>query len=176
MKETLNGLKKLGIKRMLLLTGDKADSARDFSKNTGIDEYEADLLPHMKVDIIQKLIKAKRKNSYVAFVGDGINDAPVLALADVGISMGGLGSDAAMESSDIVLLTDEPSKIIKAIKISKITRMIVWTNISLALGTKFIVLTLGALGYATMWTAIFADVGVTLLAVLNSVRILKMRI
>lgn len=174
--ETLEGLKNLGVHRVLLLTGDREEQARIFSQKVGIKEYEAELLPHMKVEKINKLIGNKRKNSHVAFVGDGINDAPVLSLADVGIAMGGLGSDAAMESSDIVLLTDEPSKILKAIKIGKITRKIVWMNILLALITKLFVLTLGITGHASMWTAIFADVGVTLLAVLNSVRILKMKI
>jgi len=172
-KETITKLKELGIKKTIMLTGDSKTVANSVATKLGLDEYHAELLPHKKVEILESLelnINNKRK---LAFVGDGINDAPVLARADVGIAMGGLGSDAAIEASDIVLMTDEPSKIVTAIKIAKLTRKIVIQNIVFALGIKGFVLLLGALGFATMWAAVFADVGVALIAVLNSMRILR---
>ena len=127
------------------------------------------------MEILEKIKRDKKGNGNVVFIGDGINDAPVLTMADIGIAMGGLGSDAAIEASDIVFMTDEPSKLIEGINIAKYTRKIVWQNIIFALGVKFIVLIMGAFGLATMWEAVFADVGVALLAVLNSMRVTRIR-
>lgn len=155
-----------------MLTGDRQAVAEELASNLELDAYYADLLPEDKVEIVEKLLQNKGKGKLL-FVGDGINDAPVLARADIGIAMGGVGSDAAIEAADLVLMTDEPSRLVRAIKIAALTRRIVWQNIILALGVKGIVLLLGAMGLATMWLAVFADVGVTILAVLNSLRILK---
>ncbi|MDU7905186.1 MAG: HAD-IC family P-type ATPase, partial [Peptostreptococcaceae bacterium] len=138
-----------------------------------LDKVYSNLLPTDKVEKLEELYNGKSENEKIAFVGDGINDAPVLARADVGIAMGGLGSHAAIEAADVVLVTDEPSNIVKAIEISKKTNKIVWQNIIFALGVKVIVLVLGAGGVATMWEAIFADVGVALIAVLNAMRVMK---
>lgn len=168
-KNTIQTLKNIGVSKIAMLTGDTAETASAVAKELEIDEFYSNLLPYQKIEKIEE-IKQKGK---VVFVGDGINDAPVLAGADVGISMGGLGSDAAIEASDIVLMTDEPFKLIKALEIAKNTKIIVWQNIVLALGVKGLILVLGAFGMATMWQAVFADVGVTLIAVLNSLRALK---
>lgn len=162
----------LGIKT-IMLSGDKQTVADKVAKSLGIDQAYGDLLPEHKVEKVETIKKGKKEA--VAFVGDGINDAPVLALSDVGIAMGGLGSDAAIETADVVIQTDQPSKIVTAIKIGKATNKIVWQNIALAFGVKVIVMALGAGGLATMWEAVFADVGVALLAILNAVRIQRMK-
>ncbi len=171
--EAIKLLKKQGIEKIVMLTGDNEKIAKQVANKLGIDEVYYELLPDQKVEKLEEINKNKGKGKKVAFVGDGINDAPVLALADVGISMGGLGQDAAIEASDVVLMTDEPIKIVEALKISKVTRRIVLQNIIFALGVKGIFLILGAFGYATMWEAVFSDVGVMMLAVLNTTRILK---
>ncbi|MGN1195932.1 MAG: heavy metal translocating P-type ATPase [Acutalibacteraceae bacterium] len=165
-------LKALGIKKTVMLTGDSKTIAEKVAEKTGIDEFHAELLPADKVSKTEEMIKSEKKNEKLVFVGDGINDAPVLALSDIGIAMGGLGSDAAIEASDIVIMTDEPSKISTAIKISAKTLRIVKQNIFFALFVKFAVLILGALGIAHMWAAVFADVGVSVIAILNALRIL----
>ncbi|HRM38434.1 MAG TPA: HAD-IC family P-type ATPase, partial [Trichococcus flocculiformis] len=139
----------------------------------GIDEVHAELLPQDKVTKLEEVLARKRKGEKVIFVGDGINDTPVLARSDIGIAMGGLGSDAAIEAADIVIMDDKPSKILTAIAVAEETRKIVWQNIIFAMAVKGLFLILGAFGVATMWEAVFADVGVTVLAVLNSIRILK---
>ncbi len=157
-----------------MLTGDSQEVAKAVSQKLGLDEYFAELLPQQKVEKIEELMKKKVNNKdLIAFVGDGINDAPVLMRSDIGVAMGALGSDAAIEAADIVLMTDEPSRLHEAVKIAKRTRGIVLQNIGFALGVKGTFLTVGALGMATMWEAVFADVGVALLAILNSTRVLK---
>jgi Cd2+/Zn2+-exporting ATPase len=162
----------LGIKT-IMLSGDKQAVVDTIAKRLNIDTAFGDLLPEDKV---KKLGEIKRgKKEAVAFIGDGINDAPVLAISDVGIAMGGLGSDAAIETADVVIQTDQPSKIVTAIQVGKATNAIVWQNIGLAFGVKIIVLGLGAWGIASMWGAVFADVGVALLAIINAVRIQKMK-
>ena len=165
-------LKRMGIKKQIMFTGDRKEIAEMVSKKLGLDGYFAELLPHQKVEKMEELMKKKDKDEIIAFVGDGINDAPVLARADIGIAMGALGSDAAIEAADVVLMTDELTRLYDAIKIAKKTRSIVWQNIGFALSIKGIFLSIGALGMATMWEAVFADVGVALLAILNSIRIL----
>lgn len=169
----ITALKGMGITKTVMLTGDTASVAESVAKQLGVDEVYAELLPQHKVEQIERLESLKAQRENIIFVGDGINDTPVLARADVGIAMGGLGSDAAIEAADIVIMTDEPSKIAVAIGIAKRTRRIVWQNIIFALGVKAIFLLLGAFGIATMWEAVFSDVGVTILAVLNSIRALK---
>ena len=156
-----------------MLTGDNKQVADDIAKRIGIDRVYSNLLPQDKVRILEELQDNVIKGRKLAFIGDGINDAPVLARADIGIAMGGLGSDAAIEAADIVLMTDEIKKIPTAFKIARKTRQIVWQNIIFALGVKAIVLILGAGGHASMWEAVFADVGVALIAVLNASRVLK---
>jgi Cd2+/Zn2+-exporting ATPase len=133
------------------------------------------LLPWQKVEQVEQLSNLKQPGRKVAFVGDGINDAPVLAMADIGVAMGALGSDAAIEAADVVLMTDEPAKLVSAIEIARFTKVVVWQNIVFALSVKAVVLALGAVGIATMWEAVFADVGVTLIAILNTMRILRMK-
>ena len=167
--QSINELHKLGVRELIMLSGDKNAVTQQVAKSLGIDKAFGDLLPEQKVEKVEEL--KKDASRVIAFVGDGINDAPVLALADVGIAMGGLGSDAAIETADVVIQTDQPSKIATAIQLGKQTKRIVWQNISLAFGVKVIVLALGAGGIATMWEAVFADVGVALLAILNAVRI-----
>lgn len=167
-KQAVEELRKLGCK-VVLLTGDSREIAERVASQLGMDEFYAELLPEDKVRVVEEL----KKEGLVAFAGDGINDAPVIARADVGIAMGGLGSDAAIEVADVVIMDDKPSKVAKSIRISRRTQRIVWQNISLALAVKGFFITLGSLGMATMWEAVFADVGVTLIAVLNSMRILK---
>jgi len=169
----IDGLKRNGVKNIVMLTGDRKEAAAYVAADLGIDEYHAELLPADKVSEVEKLFSKKTNNGKLIFVGDGINDAPVLARADIGIAMGGLGSDAAIEAADIVIMTDEPSKIVKAMAISKKTLQIVHQNIVLALGIKCVVLILAALGLASMWAAVFADVGVAFLAILNAMRAMK---
>ena len=166
-------LKKQGVKKIIMLTGDSEDVAESVAKKIGIDEFYAELLPEQKVEILETLM-AKREGAF-AFVGDGINDAPVIARADVGIAMGGLGSDAAIEIADVVIMTDAPSKVSDAIKVGKKVKKIIWENIIFALAVKLVFISLGAGGLATIWEAVFADVGVTILAVFNSLRILRNR-
>ncbi|MGG2067204.1 heavy metal translocating P-type ATPase [Bacillus sp. S14(2024)] len=174
-KQAIQSLKQLGVKRTVMLTGDAKLVGEAVGKQLGVDEVHVELLPHQKVEEIEKIDATKHPKEKIAFVGDGINDTPVLARADVGIAMGGLGSDAAIEAADIVIMTDEPSKIVTAIQIAKRTRSIVWQNIIFALGIKGVFLLLGAFGIATMWEAVFSDVGVTLLAVLNAMRVLRVK-
>lgn len=168
-------LKQLGIKKTVMLSGDRKASAEETAEKIGIDEVFAELLPAQKVEAIECLLAQKPGNEKLIYTGDGINDAPVLARADIGIAMGGVGSDAAVEAADIVIMTDEPSKIPQAVKISKQTQKIVKQNIVFALGIKFGVLALGVVGMATMWEAVFADVGVSVLAILNSLRTLRIK-
>ena len=169
-------IKESGIKNTIMLTGDKKEIAERMCDELGIDIVHSELLPDGKVEKMESVLKQKSQNKKIAFVGDGINDAPVLALADVGIAMGGLGSDSAIEAADIVIMTDEPSKISTAIKISKKTMRIVKENIVFAIFVKILVLILSALGLATMWGAVFADVGVSIIAILNSLRMLNKNI
>ncbi|AFL83892.1 heavy metal-translocating P-type ATPase, Cd/Co/Hg/Pb/Zn-transporting [Belliella baltica DSM 15883] len=169
--QAINALHKSGVRELIMLSGDKNAVTQQVAKSLGIDKAFGDLLPEQKVEKVEEL--KKDTSRVIAFVGDGINDAPVLALADVGMAMGGLGSDAAIETADVVIQTDQPSKIATAIQIGKQTKRIVWQNIGLAFGVKVIVLALGAGGLATMWEAVFADVGVALLAILNAVRMQK---
>ncbi|GGF42419.1 heavy metal translocating P-type ATPase [Echinicola vietnamensis] len=171
--QAINALHKSGVRELIMLSGDKDAVTQQVAKSLGIDKAFGDLLPEQKVEKVEEL--KKDTSRVIAFVGDGINDAPVLALADVGMAMGGLGSDAAIETADVVIQTDQPSKIATAIQIGKQTKRIVWQNISLAFGVKVIVLALGAGGLATMWEAVFADVGVAFLAILNAIRIQKMK-
>ena len=171
--KTVKELKKHNVKKIVMLTGDKDEVSKEVSEKLGLDEYHSELLPQDKVKIVEDLMKNKSEKSKLLFVGDGINDAPVLALSDIGVAMGGLGSDAAIEAADIVIMTDEPSKIAEAINVSKRTMKIVKENIIFALTVKVLVLILASLGIATMWDAVFADVGVSVLAILNALRILK---
>ena len=171
-KSAIEKLKALGIKKTVMLTGDSKTIAEKVAKQIGIDEFHAELLPADKVEITEKMIKAEKKNEKLVFIGDGINDAPVLALSDIGIAMGGVGSDAAIEASDIVIMTDEPSKLSTAMRISAKTLRIVRENIYFALFVKFAVLLLVAFGILHMWAAVFADVGVSVIAILNAMRIL----
>ena len=166
-------LKEGGIKQTVMLTGDNRNTGAEVAQALKLDGFFAELLPEQKVAKMEELLKEKTPSGKLVFAGDGINDAPVLALSDIGIAMGGIGSDAAVEAADIVIMTDEPSKIAQAIRISKTTLCIVKENIIFALGVKFLVLGLGVAGIATMWDAVFADVGVSVLAILNSVRALK---
>ena len=170
----IKGLKQAGVRKTVMLTGDAEPVAKAVSAELGLDEYHAGLLPGDKVDQIETLLAAKRPKENLAFVGDGINDAPVLSRADVGIAMGGLGSDAAIETADVVIQTDQPSRVATAIHAGRQTRRIVWQNISLAFGVKLLVLILGAGGIATLWEAVFADVGVALIAIVNAIRIQKL--
>ena len=171
-KETITALHKVGIKNIIMLSGDKDSITQQIASELGIEKAIGGLLPEDKLNEVEAL--KQNPNYKVAFIGDGINDAPVLAASDVGIAMGGLGSDVAIETADVIIQTDQPSKVVKAIKISRSTRKIVWQNIALAFGVKVIVLILGAGGLATMWEAVFADVGVALLAILNAVRLQRM--
>lgn len=170
--QAVKDIRNAGITKIIMLSGDKDSITQQVAKQLGIDWAKGGLLPENKLEEVEKL--KKQPGTKVAFVGDGINDAPVLAASDVGIAMGGLGSDVAIETADVIIQTDQPSKIAKAIKIGKSTRKIVWQNIALAFGVKVIVLALGAGGLATMWEAVFADVGVALLAILNAVRLQRM--
>ena len=175
--EAIQALKSLGVNRTVMLTGDRKEVGEDVAQKLGLSEYHAELLPADKVAYVNELLNSKLStlNSQLAFVGDGINDAPVLARADVGIAMGGLGSDAAIEAADVVLMDDKPSKIALAIRIARRTLRIAKQNVWFAIGVKIAVLVLAAFGIATMWMAVFADVGVTVLAVLNAMRALKVK-
>lgn len=171
--KAIKELKKNNIKQTVMLTGDKENVGKDVAKKLEMDTVYTELLPDGKVKKVEELLKQKSEQGKVVFAGDGINDAPVLTLADIGIAMGGLGSDAAVEAADIVIMTDEPSKIVNAIKISKKTMRIVKENIIFAIFVKIAVLVLSALGMATMWEAVFADVGVSIIAIINALRVLK---
>lgn len=171
--KAIEGLYGIGVKKIAMLTGDNRKIGEKIGRELKIDDVYAELLPHQKVEALESILGKRESGNRagkVAFVGDGINDAPVLARADIGIAMGGVGSDAAIEAADVVIMNDEPSKLVTAIRVARKTRIIVWQNIVGALGVKGIVLLLGALGFATMWEAVFADVGVAILAVMNSVR------
>ncbi len=172
-ESTLKTLKNMGVRKLVMLTGDSKTVGEKIGTRLGMDEVHAELLPDQKVYHLELLDKQKAPKGKLVFVGDGINDAPVLARADIGVAMGGLGSDAAIEAADVVLMTDEPGKLVSAIKIAKKTHVIVWQNIIFAIGVKIVVLLLGAGGLATMWEAVFADVGVTLIAVFNAMRAMK---
>ena len=174
-KEAIAALKKCGVKKTIMLTGDRREAARQVAEELGIDEVHSELLPGDKVAQVEKLLDEKGEKEKLAFVGDGINDAPVLSRADIGIAMGALGSDAAIEAADIVLMDDDPLKISKAIRISRKCLRIVYENIYFAIGVKVVCLILGALGIANMWVAIFADVGVMIIAVLNAIRALNVK-
>lgn len=175
-RQTIKNLRQIGIKKVVMLTGDNQKVAKNVADALGIDCVYAELLPEDKVEKVETLIQGKGREEKLIFIGDGINDAPVLARADIGVAMGGLGSDAAIEAADVVLMTDEPSKLVSAIKIAQKTKAIVWQNIIFALGVKFFVLILGAVGLASMWAAVFADVGVALIAVLNAARVMKVKV
>jgi len=174
--KAIRGMKANGIKEIVMLTGDNNAIGKNIAEKLEIDKVFAELLPNEKVEKLEEIYKTKSEKGKVVFVGDGINDAPVLARADIGIAMGGVGSDAAIEAADVVIMNDEPSKIVTAMKIAKKTKTIVWQNITLAFTVKIIVLILGLFGDATMWEAVFADVGVALLAVLNATRVLKYKV
>lgn len=171
--EAISNLTKLGVNKTVMLTGDRKEVGEDVAKKLGLSEFHAELLPTDKVSHIERLLSEKENGSFLAFVGDGINDAPVLARADVGIAMGGLGSDAAIEAADVVLMDDKPSKIALAIQIARRTLRIAHQNVWFAIGVKILVLILATVGISTLWMAVFADVGVTVLAVLNAMRALQ---
>lgn len=168
--QAIRKLKAIGVRRTVMLTGDNKATGEKVAGEIGIDEAYSELLPQQKVEQMEALLKNVGSGGKLVFVGDGINDAPVLARADIGVAMGGVGSDAAIEAADVVLMTDEPSKLVTAISVAKKTRFIVWQNIIFALGVKIIILVLAAFGIATMWEAVFGDVGVALIAVLNAIR------
>ena len=163
------------VKKIVMLTGDREEISKNVSKELKLDKYYAELLPQDKVKKVESLMKEKSEYGKLVFIGDGINDAPVLALSDIGVAMGGLGSDAAIEASDIVIMTDEPSKLASTIKISKKTMKIVKENIIFAITVKIVVLLFSAIGIATMWAAVFADVGVSVIAIINALRILRVK-
>ena len=171
-KKTVEELNNLGIKNVVMLTGDNRKIGENVASKLNISKVFTDLLPLGKVEKMEEFLKNKSTNGKVLFVGDGINDAPVLARSDIGVAMGGVGSDAAIEAADMIIMNDEPSKIVTALKIAKKTKKIVWQNIIFALGVKIIILVMGALGFATMWEAVFGDVGVALIAILNATRAL----
>ncbi|MDR1219924.1 MAG: cadmium-translocating P-type ATPase [Treponema sp.] len=172
-KQAVEELRSIGVKRIAMLTGDSKAVGESIAKQIDLDAVYAELLPHQKVEYLEALEQSKSSSGKLVFVGDGINDAPVLARSDVGVAMGGVGSDAAIEAADVVLMTDEPSKIAGAIRIARKTRNIVWQNIIFALSVKGVILVMGALGIAAMWEAVFGDVGVALIAVLNAMRVMK---
>ena len=174
-KRTIEELRKNNIKQTVMLTGDRKNIGEAVAKELGIDKVYAELLPDGKVEKVEELLKTKSLKGKLAFVGDGINDAPVLAMADIGIAMGGLGADSAIEAADIVIMTDQPSKIISAIKLSKKTMRIVKENIIFAIAIKILVLVLTAVGLSSMWQAVFADVGVSIIAILNALRALRVK-
>lgn len=174
-KNAMDGLRRLGVKQLFMLSGDRKENANSVSESLGLDGALAELLPEDKVNGLNELFKSVKNGGSLVYVGDGLNDAPVLARADVGVAMGGIGSDAAIEAADVVLMDDEPEKLITAIKIAKKTRVICWENIIGAIGVKVLVMVLGAAGIASLWAAVFADVGVAVLAVLNAMRALYTR-
>ncbi|CAN0416152.1 unnamed protein product, partial [Scytosiphon promiscuus] len=171
--QAIKQIRESGISKIIMLSGDKDSITQQVAKELKIDWAKGGLLPEDKLNEVEKL--KKQLDTKVAFIGDGINDAPVLAASDVGIAMGGLGSDVAIETADVIIQNDQPSKIARAIQIGRSTRRIVWQNIGLAFGVKVLVMALGVFGMATMWEAVFADVGVALLAILNAVRLQKMK-
>ena len=171
--EAVDSLKRAGVERTVMLTGDREDTAKDVAEKVGIDEYHSELLPSDKVAHVERLLNEKPAGKNLAFVGDGINDAPVLKRADVGIAMGALGSDVAIDAADVVLMDDKPSKIATAIAIARRTIAIARQNVWFAIGVKAAILILAVFGLGTMWMAVFADVGVTVIAVLNAMRALK---
>ena len=173
--KAIKGLKKNNIKETIMLTGDRKNVGENVAKKLGLDKVYTELLPDGKVEKVEKLLKEKSEKGKLAFVGDGINDAPVLAISDIGIAMGGLGSDAAIEAADVVLMTDEPSKIVDTIHLSKKTMRIVRENIIFAIFIKVLVLILSAFGISTMWEAVFADVGVSVIAIINALRVLRVK-
>jgi Zn2+/Cd2+-exporting ATPase len=172
-KKAIQALKKLGVEKVMMLTGDSQDVAERMAGFLKLDEYRSELLPEDKVTAIEEVLQQFAHKGKVVFVGDGINDAPVIARADVGIAMGGLGSDAAIETADVVLMTDAPSKVAEAIQVARRTHAIVMQNIVFALVIKGIFIILGVFGLASMWEAVFADVGVALAAIFNATRVLK---
>ena len=172
-KETVSALKAQGVKKLVMLTGDAKEAGEAVAAELGLDQVYTQLLPADKVERVESLLQEKSPKGKLAFVGDGINDAPVLSRADIGIAMGALGSDAAIEAADIVLMDDNPAKIVTAMRVSRKTLRIVKQNIWFALGVKGAVLLLGAFGVATMWEAVFADVGVAFIAILNAMRCLR---
>ena len=172
-KEAIRGMKAVGVKKCVMLTGDRKQAAELVAKELDIDEVHAELLPQDKVSQVEALLAKETEKERLAFVGDGINDAPVLSRADIGIAMGSMGSDAAIEAADVVLMDDDIRKIASVVRISRKTLTIVHQNIVFALAVKALVLILGALGMANMWEAVFADVGVSVIAILNSMRALK---
>ena len=174
-KKAIEELKKNNVKETVMLTGDKKSVGEDVAQKLGLDKVYTELLPDGKVKKVEKLLKEKSENGKLVFVGDGINDAPVLALADIGVAMGGLGSDAAIEAADVVIMTDEPSKIVNTIKLSKKTMRIVKENIVFAIFVKVLILMLSAIGLSTMWEAVFADVGVSVIAIINALRVLRIK-
>lgn len=174
-KQTIEYLKNNYMKQIVLLTGDRKIVGKKVANELGIDTVYTDLLPNEKAEKLEEIMKKQSKNEKVAFVGDGINDAPVLAISDIGIAMGSLGADSAIEAADVVIMTDEPSKIIDAIKIAKKTLKIVKLNIVFAILIKVLVLCLSAFGISTMWEAVFADVGVCVIAILNAMRALYVK-
>jgi Cd2+/Zn2+-exporting ATPase len=172
-KDAIADMKKVGVKKCVMLTGDRKAAAEAVAAELGLDEVHSELLPGDKVAEVERLLKAQGEKERLAFVGDGINDAPVLTRADIGIAMGSMGSDAAIEAADVVLMDDDVRKIASIVRISRKTLRIVRQNIVFALAVKALVLILGAIGMATMWEAVFADVGVSVIAILNSMRTLK---
>ena len=174
-KKTIKDLRKNNIKQIIMLTGDRNIVGQDVGKKLGLDKVYTELLPTGKVEKVEELLKEKSKKGKLAFVGDGINDAPVLAISDIGIAMGGIGSDSTIEAADIVLMTDELEKIVEAINLSKRTMKIVKQNIIFAIFVKILVLILSACGISTMWEAVFADVGVSIIAIINALRVLKVK-
>jgi Cd2+/Zn2+-exporting ATPase len=171
--EAVAGLRKAGVARIVMLTGDNSCAAEAVAGRLGLDGFHATLMPEDKLRILEQLMTRDAKGGKLAFVGDGINDAPVIARADVGVAMGALGSDAAIETADVVLMTDSPLKMVEAVHIARQTRAIVWQNIVMALAIKVLFVVLGAMGVASMWEAVFADMGVALAAVVNATRALK---
>jgi Cd2+/Zn2+-exporting ATPase len=171
--DAVRSLKRLGVKKVVMLTGDSQEMAASIASKIGVDSFLAELLPEDKVKAIEDMESFDGSKGKIAFIGDGINDAPVIARADVGVAMGGLGSDAAIDTADVVLMTDTPSMLTQAIDVARKTRHIVWQNILLALSIKGVFVVLGVLGVATIWGAVFADVGVALLAILNATRAMR---
>jgi Cd2+/Zn2+-exporting ATPase len=173
--QAISQLRALGVERIEMLTGDNRCAAEAVARSLGVDAFHAELLPEDKVSLLEDIQAAAAHGGKVAFVGDGINDAPAIARADVGIAMGGLGTDAAIETADVVLMADSPLKIVEAVQIARHTRTVVWQNIVMALSTKIVFVVLGTMGMASMWEAVFADMGVTLAAIANSTRVLRGR-
>ena len=175
-KRTIKALKSNNIKQVVMLTGDKKEVGEEVAKELELDKVYTELLPDGKVEKVEEMLKLKSEQGKLVFVGDGINDAPVLAISDIGIAMGKEGADAAIEAADIVIMTDEPSKIVKAIKLSKKTMKIVKQNIVFSIFVKILVLILSVIGISNMWEAVFADVGVSIIAILNALRIGKINL